>query len=693
MKTEINATTLSRAQLSILMEAYQLASWQWNRVTDRFDIDAVWLSKHNLDVDLAAASRRVWNGAMMQGDRERVAAVLESALGEGKSYRVEYRLKTLDEGRWFWVEECGGISGEESPEAVCGTLRDINAFKEQELLIRSQEHYFQTLLEKVPGVPIQGYDVDRRVVYWNDASSRLYGYSREEAMGQTIESLIIPEPMRANIVKKFRRWLEENRACVSGESIYVTKKGDRVPIFTSHIILHQGAPHSELYCINIDLRYQKHREEEIRKLANYDPLTGLPNRLLFFEYAQHELRRATREERKLAVMFIDLDNFKMVNDTFGHEEGDRFLKQITTNIRACVREADMLARFGGDEFVLFCSYTQEYDLIYLLQRLMEATSRNVGIDHTAIRVGASVGVALFPKNGNNLNTLLKYADIAMYHAKSNGKNRFHFFTDSLNETLQLRMSIESGVQRALDNNEFSLVFQPIVVPETGEMAGCEVLVRWQQEGAHFIKPEDFIPVIEESGQIAQVGEWILDEAVTQMAEFNRVVGEARPFFSLNLSPKRFYQRDLDRQILQKLEQYGVAPGQLELEITERVLMHSEEEVVKVLDRLRNRGVHICIDDFGTGYSSLSYLTRFPVDVIKIDRSFVSQIHDVRSQKIAQAIVAMCRGLQIKCVAEGIEAGEQLDDLCQKGCDLAQGYYFCKPVPLEELIRYFQAHHA
>ena len=430
----------------------------------------------------------------------------------------------------------------------------------------------------------------------------------------------------------------------------------------------------------------KHKQAKLHRQANFDSLTGLPNRMMAFERINLEISRAKRSGERFALMFIDLDDFKDVNDSLGHAAGDQLLIEIGSRVHACLRDADSVARLGGDEFlVLIPDIEHEAGLERIAGRVLEAVSAPVELRGRKVVAKCSIGIALYPENGASVEELMANVDNAMYQAKANQSGSAMFFTEEMNVRLRGRMQLEQDLDVAASLGQLALHFQPIVDAASRRVMGAEVLLRWQHPERGFISPAEFIPVAEASGQIVAIGDWVLEEACRCWSGWHNR-GFDPGFFAINISGVQFRKRFAAR-LGELMTTYRIPSHALELELTERVLLDDHEQVAEELNALRALGVRLSIDDFGTGYSALSYLKRFRFDSLKIDQSFVAGLpHDADDASVVKAILAMARGLDLKVVAEGVENLDQLRFLVAHHCDFAQGYFFAKPVDEETYSR-------
>lgn len=437
---------------------------------------------------------------------------------------------------------------------------------------------------------------------------------------------------------------------------------------------------------------RKKVERGLGYIERHDGLTGLVNRPLFMERLNRAVVRANRDKIQVAIMFIDLDRFKHINDTLGHNAGDTLLQEVATRLERCTREQDTVARFGGDEFtILLEGVNHANDAVIVANKIIRSISYPIRIHDQELYVTPSIGITMYPDDADSVEQLMKHADSAMYRAKEEGRNGFQFYTDGMNRESEERMELESRLRQAMHKREFQLFYQPKINIRNGEMIGAEALIRWNQPDLGMVSPAKFIPLAEENGLINSIGEWVIREACSQMQEWN-LTGMDPIRVAVNLSPRQLYQQDLADMILDTALEYSIVPRNIELEITESLLMDDTEASITTLKKLKEWGMHVSIDDFGTGYCSLAYLKRFPIETLKIDRSFVMDITtDPDDAAICSAIIALGHKLRLNVTAEGIETSEQLEFLKQQGCDEAQGFYFSKPLPAAEFTDFIVRH--
>jgi diguanylate cyclase (GGDEF)-like protein/PAS domain S-box-containing protein len=531
-------------------------------------------------------------------------------------------------------------------------------------------------------------DARGRVLSANPAFSVITGYSPAEVTGRAVSTLW--RGMRGT--ETFRRMsgtlVETGRW--EGE-IWNRRRGGEdflARLSVSTVPGRAGAGPQYVGVFN-DLTELRRKDEYIQHLSFHDPLTAMPNRALLADRLEHGIALARRERGMLGVMYVDLDRFKIVNDSYGHDVGNELLKVVATRLAGCLRESDTVARVGGDEFVaLFTQVPESGGFAALARRIIDSLSRPVTVNGQVMRVGASVGIACYPDDGDDAAQLLKHADAAMYVAKSSGRGTFRFFRAEMTSEAERRLRIEVELRDAVDHGGLELFYQPRVVMSTGELRGVEALVRWRHPERGLIPPMEFIPIAEETGIIIELGRWVLDAACRQYREWWTRRGRAIKI-SINVSALQLRQGDLAKEVVEVCQKHQVPPSEIEIELTESTIMADPEASSMLLSRLRGIGVDVAVDDFGTGYSSLAYLRRLPIDVLKIDRSFIMNVgEDPSDTEIVRTIIALGRTLNLATVAEGVETQGQADFLTACGCQTAQGFLFARPLPAIEFEERF-----
>jgi len=549
-------------------------------------------------------------------------------------------------------------------------------------LSRRSLHLAEKIIDSSPqGIMIT--DLAGRIVSVNPAFSRLTGYRAEEAVGNTPSMLASGRHDDTFYQHMWGRITADGYW--QGEIWNRRKNGETYPeLLTITAIHNEQGQLTNFAALFSDITELKENEQRVTNLAYYDPLTGLPNRRLFSDRLAMALAHAHRYHTRMAVLFLDLDRFKRINDSLGHEVGDRLLQQVASRLRGCVREDDTVARQGGDEFVTLLAEIDELaDATQIARRMIESLRAPIEIGGNELFVSSSIGIAVYPDDGTSEELLLRNADAAMYEAKESGRNGFRLYSPTMNASSLQHLALESSLRKALSRNEFLLHYQPLVDARDGSLVGGEALLRWHSPDLGLVMPDGFIPLAEESGLIVPIGEWVLEQACAQIAAW-QAQGLEPPEIAINISARQFRHSHFLNSIRETLERHGIEPRRLVLELTESMLMEDAVETIRVLHELRAIGVSIAVDDFGTGYSSLNYLKRFPIRRLKIDRSFVRDlVSDAEDAAIVSAVISLAHNLGLGVVAEGVENVEQLAALAERGCDIIQGFLFHRPLPANE----------
>ena len=608
--------------------------------------------------------------------------------GEIRSYSREKRY-TRKDGRALWTNvSLSAVSGPDGrPTHVISVIQDINDRKRAEAALRESEEQFKQLAGNIPQVFWITDTRLRKTIYLSPAASGMTGRPMEElyANPRALVRAVHPEDRRRVYLARktaFREGYDETFRVIRPDGTVRWINDRAFPV-------HDGSGRAyRIAGIAEDVTDRKLAEERLLQLAHYDVLTSLPNRVLFHDRLHQALAQAKRNRWTGGVLVIDVDRFKNVNDTLGHAVGDKLLQQISGRLMGAVRTGDTVGRLGGDEFAIILSnLASAQDANLVAQKIMVGFKEPIELDSAEIYVTASIGITLFPSDSMNPDELIRNADTAMYRAKEVGRNSYQFYTPEMNARALEALSMENSLRRALERNEFILYYQPKASIQNGKIVGVEALLRWQHPERGLVSPGQFMPVLEETGLIVEVGEWVLRAVCAQIRDWERA-GIAPPPVAVNLSGRQFNASDLGGAVRAILLESGVAPGLIELEITESSLMINTENAARTLEFLSDLGVGLSIDDFGTGYSSLSYLKRFPLDALKIDRSFVRDItSDSDDAAITRAVISMAHSLGLEVVAEGVETIEQLVLLAGDGCDQIQGYYFSRPLPADECAQW------
>ncbi len=571
--------------------------------------------------------------------------------------------------------------------------REVDERQAAERALREAELKYRGLFENAIEGIFQA-DPDGTITDANPALARIFGYDTAEAFMASLNDENVTMFDEGGRDREFRSLLLAQGEVLDFES-QVCRKDDRVIWISQNaravrddegeVLFYEGSIE--------DITARKEAQDRLAYQAYHDPLTALPNRTLFLDHLTMAMRRSERRKDYIfAVLYLDLDRFKVINDSLGHAIGDELLKTVAERLAICVRDVDTVARFGGDEFaVLLEDLTAPREAIKIAKRILDDIGRPYDLSGYEVRTSASIGIVLITEGYETSELILRDADTAMYKAKEQGKARFKVFNQKMHDQAMHLLELESDLRKALELDQFVMYYQPIIDLPSGGLAGFEALVRWQHPQLGLVGPMEFIPLAEDTGLIFGLGEWVFRTACNQVSAWCRELGSDRtPHVAVNLSPKQFMQPNLVQVMQQIVEQSGADPEKLKVEITETVLMDNAEAAVEMLGKLRRLGLRLSIDDFGTGYSSLSYLQRFPVDILKIDRSFISVFGTEReSQVMVRSIVSLARNLNLKVVAEGVDQKVQCGLLRELGCDFAQGFLFSRPVPLaqaEALVR-------
>jgi diguanylate cyclase (GGDEF)-like protein/PAS domain S-box-containing protein len=614
----------------------------------------------------------------MYADLPEILALVRRALS-GESFTASADVR----GVLFEVQFEAQADEKGRPAGVIGVATDVTEQRRAEEAWRASEVRYRNLFDRnLAGV--YRTTLEGKILDCNESFARIFGYaSRAEALERPAwDFFLSPEERRAQIERlRESRYLSNEELCLrrkDGSLVWVLENGSLVAAEDGTLSILEGTV--------IDISERKRAEEQVRHLAFHDALTGLPNRLLFTDRLSLAVANARRSGSRLAVMFLDLDRFKIINDSLGHSIGDDLLRRVGERLEACVRQGDTVARLGGDEFtVLVPGLLYDDDAARVGRKILEAVSQPFTIDGRELFLTTSIGVSLYPADGEDAETLVRNADTAMYRAKEQGRDNYQLYAPAMNARAVERLSLESRLRPALTNGELRLHYQPVVDLRNGRIAGAEALLRWAHPDLGLVPPARFIPIAEMSGLIVPIGAWVLREACARAREWQREWPGMT--VSVNLSSRQFQQSDIVAEVRRALKETGLDPGSLDLEITESSAMLNAEQSIATLSDLKELGVGISMDDFGTGYSSLAYLKRFPIDKIKVDQSFIRDIpSDSDDAAIVTAIIAMARSLQLVVVAEGVETEDQIAFLKDHGCDRMQGFVMSRAVPPDEFAR-------
>ena len=602
----------------------------------------------------------------------------------GEDVRIE-RYQAFN-GHWY---DCVGYRYK--PDHLVAAFLDITARKQAEMALREREERYRAIYEASQDFISINRLSDGLYLEVNDPLLKALGYERDEMIGHTPTELgIWFNPLDR---QRFVEILQHDSRCLNFEAPFRTKSGNRIWVSASGSIV-QLAGVACIYAVTRDITQRKQDDERINELAFFDQLTGLPNRTLLFDRLRQSMVAGSRNGQHGALLLIDLDNFKTLNDSLGHDMGDLLLKQVAQRLVTCVRSEDTVARLGGDEFVVVLSNLSSIENEAATQtegigeKIVSALNQVYLLNEHTYYCSPSMGVNLFMGQQTDGDTLLKQTDIAMYRAKKEGGNALRFFDSAMETVVVERASLEKGLREAIKQQQFSLYYQAQI--SGAQLVGAEVLIRWQHPARGLVSPNEFIPLAEESGLILPLGRWVLVTACQQLAEWGARAEMAHLTVSVNVSANQFRQKDFVEQVLSILDQTGANPFRLKLEVTESMLLSNVDDVIDKMVSLKAKGVGFSLDDFGTGYSSLSYLKRLPLDQLKIAQPFVRDVlSDENDAAIATTIIALAQSFQLDVIAEGVETEAQRDYLSSVGCHAYQGYFFSRPLPLEDFERFAQ----
>ncbi|PCJ43587.1 MAG: two-component system response regulator [SAR86 cluster bacterium] len=543
-------------------------------------------------------------------------------------------------------------------------------------------------------------DKQGRFVFANNRAEEVLGYSKDELIGEHYSHIVEPACLEqashcflerregARATREEEIWL----TCKPGKHFDSSKDKIAIELNSVGVYEHEsvddaGKHFSGTYIVARDITERLSSEKLIHYQAYHDLLTGLPNRALFLDRLSTAISNAKRDDHSLAVMFLDLDRFKVANDSLGHSIGDELLKRVGERLDACLREGDSLARLGGDEFIVLLPHMpSEADVHAVGNKIVETIKQPFKVEGHELYLTVSVGISMYPRDGDNAETLIKHSDVAMYHTKEQGKNNYHLYEDNMSVKNNLLLSIENEIRKGIKENQFEVFYQPQVDLNTGEVCGVEALLRWNHPTQGLLSPSHFLSIAEDSGLICELGDWVLEEVLAEMKTWQEE-GLKVNKFSVNFSGKEIEQKDFVDKIIKALKKYRTPKNSLEIEVTENILMRDIDSSIEKLRQLHDVGVSIAIDDFGTGYSSLSLLQKLPINRLKIDRSFIQDMEQGSDRSIIEAIAHMAKGLKLEMIAEGVEQEYQLRYLRQLKCPIVQGYIFSQGVPSDEAKKF------
>ena len=680
-------------RLSLAERSASAGAWEWDFATGKVTWSDGLFRLFGLDPATTEPGLAAWQTVVHPADRQAAENCGASAIRDRKPLLQEYRV-VLPDGSLRWVDSFGEVicDDEGARLRIAGLCIDATARKQAEERLRASEERFRKLFEDTHQAILLVED-DRFVAVNQAALAMLRMERPDQLLGLShvdISPPAQPDGRPSAEAAAAMARIASEQGFHEFEWEYVRADGEP---FTTRVLLtliHQGDKNL-LHGVLTDITDQKKAREQIDFLAYHDTLTGLPNRMLGQDRLRHEVATAARHHTRLAVLYLDLDKFKYVNDTYGHAQGDSLLKGVAMRLTRCLRAGDTPCRLAGDEFMVVLPDLQAHEqLSNACERILDSLADPFDLAGVQFVTSFSIGVAICPRDGTDDETLMRHADMALYAAKKAGPNSYRFFEPEMNARMMRYVRTRESLRQALDRQEFELHYQPQIDLRSGRTVSVEALIRWRRPGYGLVMPDNFLAAAEDSGLIGPIGRWALREACRQAAAWHDVGMNDLVVTATNLSPVQFRKGNVEQDVLAALDESRLDPACLELELTESILLRHEEAVMATLARWTARGVRLAIDDFGTGYSSLSYLKDFKLDKLKIDRAFVSHIlDDDNVRAIVQAIIAIARSLKLKTVAEGVEDAATADQLRAMGCDAAQGYLYSRPLPAAELVEWLK----
>jgi diguanylate cyclase (GGDEF)-like protein/PAS domain S-box-containing protein len=680
---QLEAATLLAQQneerLTLALEAQAAGIWDWDIAAGHL----AWSERHaalfGMPLEQFDGSYTAFRACVHPKDIDAFEADVQAGLRDRTAVIVEFRIIWPDLSV-HWMSSRGRAYYDRDGTAtrMCGVVFEISDLKKNQEQMRLAAQFFAASQEAIVIT-----DAASHIVSVNDAFCHSTGYTEREVVGLT-PAILKSDRHPPQFFDTMWRTLEQTGKW-SGELTNLRKDGSSYPVRLSiSTVANDSGAVSHYVCIITDMSSYRAAEDRIQYMAYFDALTGLPNRTLLSDRATRAIATAHRDHQGLAILFMDLDQFKTINDSLGHSTGDAVLQAVAGRIKLLLREVDTVSRYGGDEFTLLLPETDSKGAAEVAAKVIEALRVPVEVGIHSLVVGVSVGISLFPADAIDFESLLRNADIALFRAKAAGRNNFQFFTTEMNEHARYRLGLELALRSALLNEELALHYQPQFELASGALVGYEALLRWQHPERGSVPPIEFIPIAERNGMIIPIGEWVLNEACRQARQW-QLDGHQPVVIAVNLSAVQMRQANIVQTVRHALQQSGLEAKYLELELTESLLFENIETVLTQLFILKEIGVRLSIDDFGTGYSSLSYLKRLPIDKLKIDKSFVANLSDDHdSRAIALAIVSMAHSLRLTVTAEGIEHEEQARILTDMHCNDGQGYLYARPMPADQI---------
>ena len=687
----LNATQALNQQLTERLELAFIATqdglWDWDVKGDAVYFSPLWKAMIGYEDDELSNEFSTWKSRVHPDDLEKTLQDAQDNIdGKTETLKNVHRLLSKD-GKWIWILNRGKVLYNDKGEAIrmVGTHTDVTKDKELQLRYAHQAQIIEQTVDSVISSDLQG-----NIINWNSGSRRLLGYTSEEMIGANVE-VLYPKGEVNLFSDKVEELLKSGR--FHQDVTLIRQDGSELSASLSLTLLkdESGEP-TGIVCYSQDITARKAAESELKEQKNilehqayHDALTQLPNRLLFHDRLTRAIEKAKRNAKQLAVFFIDLDRFKKINDSLGHDIGDEVLRIVSKKLAGVMRKEDTLARIGGDEFTILMEDLSKFeDASILADKILKSLIEPMQVAGKTLYVSTSVGIALYPQDDENATNLLKFADAAMYKAKDEGRNNYQFYSPEMTMMASQHVTLETSLREALVNEEFTVFYQAQTDGENHKLTGMEALVRWNHPTKGLVAPSEFIPLAEETGLIVALDQWVMKTAIKQVVQWYKD-GLNPGKLALNLAMKQLQHKDFIQMIKDALQNAGCKPEWIALEVTEGQIMTHPEKAIVLLREISNMGVELAVDDFGTGYSSLAYLKRLPINKLKIDQSFVRDLpYDEEDIGIAKSIIALSKSLNLEVIAEGVETSEQRDFLVKNGCKNVQGYFYGKPIPAHEM---------
>ncbi|MDO9305182.1 MAG: EAL domain-containing protein [Sulfuricurvum sp.] len=668
--------------LAFAMSSSEDGIWEYDIQSNTTFVSKRWLEIIGYHEEEYHSSVESWKKLLHPDDLEEALAVLYGSIANKvESAHVRYRVRHK-KGHWLWIYDRAKIlfDTQGEPLIIAGFRTDITKQIELEL-------HYEELAAIVQNTTVEVYILDTvtlKYLYANNGALKSLGYTLDELKNLTIFD--INPDITLEDIDIFRQYLLNISHELTNLSTHKRKDGSIYPVQASvHKLTYQGQ--TAVVIFDTDITELTAIQDKLQHLATHDSLTGLPNRVLFHDRLEMAIKQTRRNEEKLAILFVDLDHFKQVNDSLGHSIGDELLIEVAKRLQSLLRDSDTIARMGGDEFnILLDGFDNTENIITLVQKCIDAFKEPFTVQKQRLYATLSIGISIYPNDGINAELLLKNADAAMYKAKTEGRNTYQFYAHEMSEKAYERVIMENSLRIALKDNQFRVFYQPQINLISGELAGMEALVRWEHPTLGIVSPDKFIPFCEETGLIQEIDFFVLESVVKQQIAWN-LDGITIPKIAVNFSAKTLNSHSIADEVRTIMNFYRCPINCIAIEVTESQIMKNPDEAIKILRELQALGLEISIDDFGTGYSSLSYLKKLPINKLKIDQSFIRDIpYDEDDIAITKTIIALAHNLKLNVIAEGVETLEQQQFLIANGCPLAQGYFYSKPIDTESMTR-------